>query len=126
MIEPAPHPQKIRVPRGGLYTGVREYACDAALLEVVVEGTREHPRVARCRILELHDLNVGQRRTRHDVGAFLRRCLKRIEADGLIVVIEPQVLSIPPQRITVDKIRFQQFCSRGRADGPFTSSNAVF
>ena len=125
MIKPAPHAQRIHVPPGSLYTGLREYACDGAVLEARIEGSRESPRVSSCRILELHDVNVGQRRTRHDVGAFLRRCLRRIKQDGLIVVMGPQVLSIPAERISVDKIRFQQFCSRSAADGPFSSADAL-
>lgn len=125
MIEPAQQRQRVHVPPGGLYTGLREYACDGALLEMRVEGTRDQPRVTSCQILELHDVNVGQRRTRHDVGAFLRRCLRRIKKDGLILLLDGQVLTIPAARITVDKIRFQQFCSQGRAEGPFTSSEIV-
>ncbi len=125
MIEPAPHAQRIHVPPGSLFTGLREYACDGAVLEARIEGTADEPRVSACRILELHDVNVGQRRTRHDVGAFLRRCLRRIKQDGLIVVLDRQVISIPADRISVDKIRFQQFCSRSRAEGPFSSSEAL-
>lgn len=126
MIEPASRPQTIHVSPGELYTGLREYACDGAVLEARVEGTVEHPRVSSCRILELHDLNVGQRRTRHDVGGFLRRCLQRIRHDGLIVIRDEQVLSIPPERISVDKIRFQQYCSKSRAEGPFTAADEIF
>ena len=126
MIEPASTTQRIHVPPGGLYTGLREYACDGAVLEARIEGSAEHPRVTFCRILELHDVNVGQRRTRHDVGAFLRRCLQRIKRDGLIVIKDEQVLSIPADRISAGNIRFQQYCSSGRAEGPFTSSEAIF
>ena len=121
MIEPAPHTQRIHVPPGALYTGLREYACDGAVLEARIEGTREQPRVSSCRILELHDVNAGQRRTRHDVGAYLRRCLRRIKQDGLIITIGEQVIPVPPERIAVDKIRFQQFCSRSQTEGPFSS-----
>ena len=126
MIEPAPTTQRIHVPPGGLYTGLREYACDGAVLELRVEGSRDHPRVSQCRIVELHDVNVGQRRTRHDVGAFLRRCLQRIKRDGLIVIKDQQVVSIPADRISAEGIRFQQYCSSSRADGPFSSSDAIF
>ncbi len=126
MIKPAEQPQKIHVTPGELYTGLREYACDGAVLQARVEGTVEHPRVTRCQVLELHDLNLGQRRTRYDVGGFLRRCLQRIRQDGLIVVRRPQVLTIPPERIEVGKVRFQQYCSAGRAEGPFTSDDEVF
>lgn len=126
MIEPASRTQKIHVSPGELYTGLREYACDGAVLEARIGGTVDHPRVQSCRILELHDLNVGQRRTRHDVGGFLRRCLQRIRRDGLIVVRGPQVLTIPPDRISVEKIRFQQFCSKSRAEGPFSSEDEIF
>lgn len=121
MIEPAAHTQRVHVPPGSLYTGLRQYACDGAVLEMRIEGTPEQPRVMACQILELHDINVGQRRTRQDVGAFLRRCLKRIQCDGLIVVMGPQVLAIPADRVSVDKIRFQQFCSKSQTEGPFTS-----
>ena len=125
MIEPASYSQKIHVPPGSLYTGLREYACDGAVLKARVEGTRDQPRVSSCQILELHDVNVGQRRTRHDVGSFLRRCLRRIKQDGLIVVMDGQVLTIPAERISVEKIRFQQFCSQAEAAGPFTSGEAM-
>lgn len=124
-IEPAPSPQRIHVPPGSLYTGLREYACDGAVLKALVEGTPQEPRVVSCQILELHDLNVGQRRTSHDVGAFLRRCLRRIKKQGLILVLDEQIVSISADRISVQKIRFQQFCSRGQTTGPFSSTEAV-
>lgn len=125
MIRPAPHTQRVHVPPGSLFTGLREYACDGAVLEVKVAGTVSQPRVITCRVVELHDVNVGQRRTRHDVGAFLRRCLERIKEDGLVVVLGEQVISVPAARIEVDKIRFQQFCSRSEAEGPFSSAEEL-
>ena len=125
MIEPAPHTQRIHVPPGALYTGLREYACDGAVLEARIEGTREQPRISSCRILELHDVSAGQRRTRHDVGAFLRRCLRRIKQDGLIIIFGDQVIPVPAERIAVDKIRFQQYCSQSETEGPFTSSDVA-
>jgi hypothetical protein len=125
MIEPASQTQRIHVPPGALYTGRREYACDGAVLELRVEGTRDQPRVTSCQIRELHDINVGQRRTRHDVGAFLRRCLRRIKRHGLIVVMDGQVLAVPADRISIDEIRFQQFCTQGQARGPFTSADEM-
>lgn len=125
MIEPASRTQTIHLPPGQLYTGLRQYACDGAVLEALVEGTTEQPRISSCRIVELHDINVGQRKTRHDVGAYLRRCLQRVNEEGLIVVRPPQVISIPAQRISVGDIRFQQFCSPGRTDGPFSSPDEI-
>lgn len=125
MIEPASQTQRVHVPPGALYTGLREYACDGAILELQVEGTREQPRVTSCTIRELHDVNVGQRRTRHDVGSFLRRCLRRLKKEGLILVMEGQVLTVPPDRVTVEEIRFQQFCTAGQAEGPFSSPDAI-
>lgn len=123
MIEPAPQTQRVHVPPGGLYTGQREYACDGGILEMMVEGTREQPRVTACKIRELHDIKLGQRRTRHDVGAFLRRCLRRIKRQGLIVVLDGQILSVPADRISVDEIRFQQFCTQAKSRGPFMSDD---
>lgn len=125
VIEPAPRPQHIHIPPGSLYTGLREYACDGALIEAMVEGTKAEPRIVSCQILELHDINVGQRRSSHDVGAFLRRCLRRIRQDGLILVFDRQVVTVAPDRITVQKIRFQQFCSQSYSDGPFTSEDVI-
>ena len=125
IIEPAPQVQRIHIPPGSLYTGLREYACDGAILEAMVEGTREEPRVVSCEITELHDLNVGQRRTSHDVGAFLRRCLRKIKKEGLILVFDEQIITIPADRITVQKIRFQQFCTRAQAKGPFTTPEVM-
>ncbi|RDV37777.1 hypothetical protein DV096_11695 [Bradymonadaceae bacterium TMQ3] len=125
MIEPSEHYQKIHVPPGGVFTGLREYACDGAVVRARVGGSAEEPRLETCEILELHDLNVGQRRTRHDVGAFLRRCLRRLQRDGLILVLGEQVLTIPGDQIEVNRVRFQQFCSRAQASGPFTSSEPV-
>lgn len=126
MIEPAPRPQRIQLSPGELYTGHRQYACDGAVLRALVEGTVDQPRVSSCKVLELHDVSVGQRRTRHDVGAYLRRCLQRIKNNGLIVVRGPQVISISADRISVEEVKFQQFCSRGRTEGPFTDSEGPF
>jgi hypothetical protein len=124
-IEPSAQRQKIRVPPGSLYTGKREYACDGAILEAIVEGTRKAPHVVQCEILELHDFHVGPRRTSHDVGAFLRRCLRRLRSEGMILVFDEQILAVPADRIVVQKLRFQQFCSRSLSEGPFSSSQVL-
>lgn len=126
IIEPASQIQRIHIPPGSLFTGLREYACDGAVLEALVEGTRQEPRVVSCEITELHDVNIGQRRSSHDVGAFLRRCLRRIKKEGMILVLDEQIITIPADRITVQKIRFQQFCTRAQSRGPFTSEEIQF
>ncbi|RAL20798.1 hypothetical protein DL240_15910 [Lujinxingia litoralis] len=125
VIEPSESWQRLHVPPGGVYTGLREYACDGAVVRALIGGSTEEPRLEGCEVLELHDLNVGQRRTRHDVGAFLRRCLRRLRQDGMILVVDGVVLSIPGDRIEVKRVRFQQFCSRAQALGPFTSPEPV-
>ncbi len=124
-IEPSPQRQRIQVPPRSLYTGKRQYACDGALIEAIVEGTAEDPHVVQCEILELHDFHVGPRRTSHDVGAFLRRCLRRIRTDGMILVFDDQIIAIPAEKIVVQKLRFQQFCARTQTEGPFTSSEVL-
>ena len=125
IIEPSPQLQKIQVPPGSLFTGRREYACDGAVLEAIVEGTREAPHVVHCEILELHDFHVGPRRTSHDVGAFLRHCLRRLRADGMILVFGEQIVTVPVDRIVVQQIRFQQFCTRTLTEGPFSSRSVL-
>ncbi|MFU8803459.1 MAG: hypothetical protein ACNA8W_06600 [Bradymonadaceae bacterium] len=120
MIQPAENSQRIHLPPGSVFTGLMEYACDGAIVEARIDGTLEEPSVASCNIVELHDLAYGRRRTRQDVGAFLRRCLKRLQIDGMIIVLGDQILAVPAERITVQKVRFQQYCSRTHQDGPFS------
>jgi len=55
----------------------------------------------------------------------LRRCLRRLQRDGMIIVLGDQVLSISGEKIEVNRVRFQQFCSRAQAAGPFTSPEPV-
>jgi hypothetical protein len=120
MIEPRAGVQRIHLPPGSLFTGTMAYACDGAILEAQVDGTLEEPTIASCQILELHDLAYGRRRSRQDVGAFLRRCLKRLQAEGMVIVLGGQILAVPAERIVVDKVRFQQYCSRSDDEGPFS------
>lgn len=120
-LTPSAQPQRIHLPPGSLYTGTRAYACDGAVIEALVEGSPDAPRLTQCTILELHDLNPERRRTRHDVGAFLRRCLRRIIAEGLIIILDDHVLWVPADRIAYTGVRFQQYCTPDRRHGPFYS-----
>ena len=122
VLQPHDEPQRLRLGPGTLFTGSRAYACDGALLELVVTGTPEEPGVRDCRLLELHDLNIARRRNRFDVGAFLRRCLRRILAEGMILILDDghQILWIPRSRIQHAGVRFRHVCAEmDEGIGPF-------
>lgn len=119
MIEPALQPQRIRLPSGSVFTGTRAFACDGMLIEAVVDGTVEEPHIASCTVLEMHDLSVGRRRSRYEVGAFLRRALRRVREEGLLIILGDQVLCIPSDRIVAEGVHFQQYCARLPTPGPF-------
>ncbi len=125
-LEPALHPQRIHLPPGSLFTGTRAYACDGGVIRAVVEGTKEQPRMAEVTILELHDMALGRRRSRQSIGATLRRCLRRLQSEGMIVVLGDQVATVPAERISVEEIRFQQFCTPIRSGGPFRGGESFF
>lgn len=120
MIRPGTSSQRIHLPPGSVHTGLMEYACDGAIIDAQIDGSLEEPIISACNILELHDLAYGRRRSRQDVGAFLRRCLRRLQAEGMIIVVGDQILPVPAERITVEKVRFQQYCSRSEQEGPFS------
>ncbi len=98
-------------------TGLGRRACDGAVVELTVD---EDGRVAQARVLELHDINTSERRPEHEVAWFLRRCAALIAAEGLTLIGEQDVVYyIPADRVVIDKLRFQQFCTPATERGPF-------
>ncbi len=125
-LRPAPHPQRVHIPPGSLYTGTRAYGCDGGVIRAMVEGTEREPRIAEATILELHDMALGRRRSRQAIGSILRRCLRRLQREGMILVMGDQVAMVPADRISVEDIRFQQFCTPIRSGGPFRQGESFF
>jgi hypothetical protein len=103
-----------------IFTGLGRRACDGAVLEVDFEQDGEEPEVAvKARLIELHDLNIAERRSEREVAWFLKRCLSRIRQEGLTLIIDQQVHYLPPEHIEVEQIRYRQFCTPPTEAGPF-------
>lgn len=106
-----------------VWTGTGRRACDGAVVELVYDEQDDegNPVLTLVRVLELHDINVAERHAEREVAWFLKRCAAQIEAEGLTLIDEEDVHYIPPERLEIGRIRFQQFCTPTNEWGPFSS-----
>lgn len=103
-----------------IFTGLGRRACDGAVVEVDFELEEDgQEQAVAARLLELHDLNIAERRSEREVAWFLKRCLGRIREEGLTLIIDQKVHYFSPSQVTVEQIRYRQFCTPSTEAGPF-------
>jgi hypothetical protein len=113
-----PEPRLLRLGPEQVFTGLGRRACDGAVLELDFSPNNPEPTLAR--LLELHDLNLAERRAEREVAWFLKRCLARILEEGLTLIVEKDVFYLAPNQIEASQVRYRQFCTPPSEPGPFS------
>lgn len=106
---------------GRVLTCTGRRACDGLEVELQIEERGSLQVVVEARVLELHDINVAERRAEREVAWFLKRCTTLIEAEGLTLIDKEDVYYIPSDRVVIGKVRYQQFCTPSPQWGPFST-----
>lgn len=132
--------RELRFGPGEVWTRNRRYACDGVVLRVIIRPgvlTASIPEshwelkkdgldmrlldlAERVVIEQVHDLNEADHRTRSEVSAHLRRCLKLILAEGLLLLRLPEMALVPTERLHPAASVVQRLYQRpSRTRGPF-------
>lgn len=106
---------------GQLMTGTHRHACDGAVVALTWERVgRTDERPVEARIEQLHDLNVGRHRTVVETREHLRRCLRLLLREGLVVHVDGETWLIPADRVSAtSQLKLHVFHRSDRASGPF-------
>ena len=112
-------PSRVHLGPGEIWTGQHRYACDGAIVRL--SWTRgDPPRIESVIIEQLHDINVARHRRRSETREHLRRCLKLMTREGLIIRLdgEPHVVRAEAVRAS-PRLTLHAFHRAEHRHGPF-------
>lgn len=120
------HTRRMHLGPNELWTGRKRYACDGAVVAVTFERdpTSAADRVIGVVIEQLHDINVARHRTRGETREHLRRCLKLLTQEGMIITKDDAVHVVRPDAVAASpKLTLHAFHRPERARGPFAGGS---
>ena len=75
--------------------------------------------VESARLLEVHDIGSVGLKAERETAWFLKRCVLAIEAEGLLLIVDDDVYTIPPDKLDTSDVAYQQYLSPSENAGPF-------
>lgn len=114
-------PLELTLPPGAVWTAKGHFAVDALRLRLQWNGTHEvQPAVVSASIIEVHELNVLDRRHRSEMRFAVRRALVALLREGLCFFWRDQVYTVRPGRLRIDPgLRFRLYVLDDAQPGPF-------
>jgi hypothetical protein len=109
----------LRLGPGQVYTAWCRRACDGAVVELMVHNGAEGLVIESAFLREVHDIGVVGLKTDRETAWFLKRCVRAIETEGLLLIIDGEVHTIPPANVDTSKVAYQQYLSPNETAGPF-------
>ena len=109
----------LRLGPGHVYTGWCRTACDGVAIELTVVESGEVITIEAARLLEVHDIGTVGMKAERETAWFLKRCVAAIEAEGLLLIVDDEVYTIPPDKLDTSDVAYQQYLSPGESAGPF-------
>ena len=106
---------------GCVLTGSGRRACDGVEVELDLQEVDGQLVAVEARLLEVHDINAAERRAEREVAWFLKRCTTMMATEGLTLFDKENVFYIPPDKVVIKKVRYQQFCTPPMQWGPFST-----
>ena len=106
---------------GCVLTGCGRRACDGVEVELDLREFDGQVMAMEVRLLEVHDIKPAEQRCEREVAFFLKRCTSLMAAEGLTLFDQENVFYVPPQRVVIEKVRYQQFCTPPQMWGPFST-----
>ena len=118
-------PTRLHVGPGELWTGTKRYACDGAVVDVVLRDPEaDEPEVERLTIVQLHDINVSRHRTQAELREHLRRCLRLLVTEGVLITKADQPVLYARAGVvrTSPQLALHAFHRQEKSYGPFRST----
>ena len=75
--------------------------------------------VESVRLLEVHDIGSVGLKAERETAWFLKRCVVAIETEGLLLIVDGEVFTIPPNDVDTKGVAYQQYLSPSESAGPF-------
>lgn len=109
----------LRLGPGFVYTGWCRAACDGAAVELTYVERDGAVIVEKAKLLEVHDIGTVGLKAERETAWFLKRCVTAIQAEGLLLIVDGEVFTIPPDRVDTSNVAYQQYLSPAESSGPF-------
>lgn len=105
---------------GEFWTGERRYTCDGIVVSLV--PSEDEQRFASATVEQLHDINAAPHRTRSETREHLRRCLRLILKEGLLLDYDGKLRRVLASDVSASpKLSLQVYSRPNDGTGPFTA-----
>ena len=88
-------------------------------MELTVLEDGDNVTVEGVRLLEVHDIGTVGLKAERETAWFLKRCVVAIETVGLLLIVDDEVYTIPPNDVDTSSVAYQQYLSPAQTAGPF-------